>query len=60
MKASAEAIKKMATKITKKPGTAVEIGAKSGGAPASKSLKAALSEISVVLNFYHTKKGLYL
>ena len=59
-KASAKAGKKLATKVLKNPGRALEIGANLATAVATKSPKAALSTLPEVINFYHTGKGLYL
>ena len=44
----------------KNPERALEIGANVGTAFASRSLKAALSSLSEMINFYHTGEGLYL
>ena len=52
--------KKMAKCVLKKPGRALEVGANVGTAPSSRSLKAALSSLPEVINFYHRRKRLYL
>ena len=52
--------KKMAKNVLKNPGRALEIGANVGTAFASRNPKAALTSLPVVINFYHTGKGLYL
>ena len=52
--------KKMAKNIWKKPGRALEIGATVGTAFASRSLKAALTTLTELINLYLTSKGLYL
>ena len=59
-KISAKAGKKLATNVLKNPGRAMEIGGIVATAAASRRIKAALSTISEVINFYHTGKGLYL
>ena len=59
-KISSKAGKKLATKVLKNPGRALEIGANIATAAATKSPKAALSTLLEVINFYHTGKGLYL
>ena len=59
-KISSKAGKKLATNVLKNPGRALEIGANIATATATKSLKAALSALPEVINFYHTGKGLYL
>ena len=50
----------MAKNVLKNPRRALEIGANVGTAFASRSLKAALSSLPEVFNFYHTGKRLYL
>ena len=50
----------MAKNVIKNPGGALEIGANVGTAFASRSPKAALSSLPEVINFYHTRNGLYL
>ena len=55
-----KATKKLVTKVVKKPGGPFEVGTKNGTADAAKNLKAALSTFPVLLEFYHTVKGLYL
>ena len=52
--------KRMAKKFLKKPGRALETGAVVGSAIGSPSLKAALSSLPDVINFYHRGKGLNL
>ena len=47
----------MAENLLKNLGRALEIGANVGTAIASRSLKAALSSLPEVFNFYHTGKG---
>ena len=59
-KLSAKAGKKLATKVLKNPGRALEIGANVATAAASRNPKVALSTVPEVINFYHTGKGLYL
>ena len=59
-KISSKAGKKLATNVLKNPGRALEIGANTATAAATKSPKAALSTLPEVINFYHTGKGLYL
>ena len=44
----------------KKPGRALEIGAKNSSHAVGKNPKAALSTIRDVMSFYHTGKRLYL
>ena len=59
-KLSAKAGRKLATKVLKVLGRALEIGANVATAAASRNPKAALSSLPEVINFYHTGKGLYL
>ena len=59
-KISAKASKKLAKNVISNPGRALDITAKIATAAATKSLKAALSTLPEVINFYHTGKGLYL
>ena len=59
-KVSAKAGKKLATNALKNPAIFLEIGANVATAAASRNLKAALSTLPEVINFYHTGKGLYL
>ena len=59
-KTSAKAGKKLTTNILKNPGRALEIGANVVTAAASGNLKAPLSTLPEVINFYHSGKGLYL
>ena len=59
-KISSKAGKKLATNVLKNPGRALEIGANIATAAATTSPKAALSTLPEVINFYHTRKGLYL
>ena len=58
-KISAKAGKKLATNALKNPARFLEIGANVATAAASRNLKAALSTLPEVINFYHTGKGLY-
>ena len=51
---------KMAKNVLKRPRRTEETGANAGSALASKSLKAVLSSLPEVMNFYHTGKRLYL
>ena len=59
-KISAKAGKKLATNALKNPARFLEIGANVATAAASRNPKAALSTLPEVINFYHTRKGLYL
>ena len=59
-KISAKAGKKLATNALKNPARFLEIGANVATAAASRNLKAALSTLLEVINFYHTGKSLYL
>ena len=52
--------KKMAKNILENPGKALEIVANVGTAFASRSPKAALSSLPVMINLYRTSKGFYL
>ena len=56
---TAKACKELATNITRNHGRALEIGAKLGTAAVSKNPNAALSTITLVINFYHTGEWLY-
>ena len=57
---SAKAGKKLATNALKNPARFLEIGANVATAAAIRNLKAALSTLPEVINFYHTGKGLYV
>ena len=59
-KPSAEIGRKKTSKITKRCGRALEIGAKIAGAAVTRNPKAALSAILNGKIFYHTMKELYL
>ena len=59
-KISAKAGKKLAKNVISNPGRALDLTAKIATAAATKSPKAALSTLPEVINFYHTRKGLYL
>ena len=59
-KISAKACKKLATNVLKNPARFLEIGANVAAAAASRNLKAALSTLPELINYYHTGKGLYL
>ena len=59
-KISAKAVKKLANNALKNPGRFLEICANVATAPASRNLKATLSTLLEVNNFYHTGNGLYL
>ena len=59
-KVSSKAAKKLARKELKNHSRLLEKGANVSAATASRNLKAALSAIPEVINFYHTGKGLYL
>ena len=59
-KISAKAGKKLATNALKNPARFLEIGANVATAAASRNPKAALSTLPEVINFYYTRKGLYL
>ena len=52
--------KKIAIKVFKSTGGALEMGANVGIAFVSGSPKAALSSLPEVISFFHTGKGLYL
>ena len=52
--------KKLATKLMKKTGVSLEIGATTGSAAVSKHPQLASSIIPDVSNFYYTGKGIYL
>ena len=52
--------KKMAKNVLKNRGRAFDIKANVASAVASGNPKAVLSTLPVVINFYHTGKGLYL
>ena len=56
-KFSAKAGKKLAKNVLSNPGRALDLIAKIAPAAATKSLKAALSTLPEVINFYHTGKG---
>ena len=56
----AKAGKKLAKNVLKNSGGALEITSNIAIAVATRSLKAALSSLREVINFYHTGKGLYL
>ena len=57
-KISTKACKKIATNVLKNLGRALEIGANICIAAVSKNFEATLSTIPIVVNFYHTAKGL--
>ena len=59
-KISAKASKKLATNALKNPARFLEIVANVATAAVSKIIKAALSVLPEVNNFYRTGKGLYL
>ena len=59
-KVSSKAAKKLARNAIKNPCQFLEIGANVATAAASRNVKAALSALPEVINFYHTGKGLYL
>ena len=59
-KVSSKATKKLARNALKNPSQFLEIGDKVATAALSKNLKAALSALPEVINFYHTGNGLYL
>ena len=59
-KISAKSDKKLATDALKNPAIFLEIGANVATVAANRNLKAALSTLPEVINFYHTGKGLYL
>ena len=59
-KSSVEMGKKLAINVLKNPGRALEIRANVGSAIVSRNLKAALSSLPEVINFYHTGRGLFL
>ena len=59
-KISAIAGKNLPTIALKSPARFLEIGANVVTAAASKNSKAALSTLPEVINFYHSRKGLYL
>ena len=59
-KVSSKAAKKLATNALKNPSRFLGIGANVATAAVSKNPKAALSALPEVINFYHTRKGLYL
>ena len=59
-KISSKAGKKIAKNVLSNPGRALDLTAKKATAAATKSPKAALSTLPEVINFYHTRKGLYL
>ena len=59
-KISAKAGKKLAKNVISNPGRALDLTAKIATAATTKSPKAALSTLPEVINFYHTRKGLYL
>ena len=59
-KISAKAGKKLAKSVLSNPARALDLTAKIATAAATKSLKAALSTLPEVINFYHTGKGVYL
>ena len=58
-KISSKAGKKLAKNALKNPSRFLEIGANVATAAVSKNLKAALSALPEVINFYHTGKALY-
>ena len=58
-KNSAKAGNKLATNALKNPARFLEIGANVATAAPSRNPKAALSTLLEVINFYHTRKGLY-
>ena len=59
-KIPAKAGKKLAKKVLRNPGRALDLTAKIATTAATKSPKAALSTLTEVINFYHTGKVLYL
>ena len=59
-KVSVKAGKKLVKNVLSNPGRALDLTAKIATAAATKSPKAALSTLPEVINFYHTRKGLYL
>ena len=59
-KISSKAGKKIAKNVLSNPGRALDLTAKIATAVATKSIKAALSTLPEVINFYHRGKGLYL
>ena len=59
-KISAKSGKKLAKNIINNPGRALDLTAKIATAATTKSPKAALSTLPEVINFYHTRTGLYL
>ena len=59
-KVSSRAAKILATNALKNPARFLGIGANVAAATASRNPKAALSALPIVVNFYHTGKGLYL
>ena len=59
-KLSAEAGKKLATNVLKKPSRALEIGANVATAAASRIPKNVISTLPDVINFYHIVRGVYL
>ena len=59
-KVSSRAAQKLASNALKNPSRFLEIGAIVAAATASRNPKAALSALPEVINFYHTRKGLYL
>ena len=59
-KLSAKAGKKLATKVFKNPGRALEIGANVATAAASRNPKKVVSTLPEVINFYHKGRGMYL
>ena len=58
-KISAKAGKKLAKNVLSNPGRALDLTAKIATVAATKSPKAALSTLPEVINFYHTRKGVY-
>ena len=59
-KTSAEAGKKLATKIKRSPGIDLQIGVKVGSAAVLKIPKVSLSIISDITRFIHKDEGSYL
>ena len=59
-KISAKAGENLASNALKNPSRFLEIGANVATAAVSKNPKAVLSALPEVINFYHTRKGLYL
>ena len=56
---SAKVVEKLARNVLKNPGRALEIGGIVATAAAGRNLKAALSTLPEVINFYHKGRGLF-